>query len=147
MSETDPEADAYEAPRPPSHLRRHGKALWRSVARDWEIEHDSDQLEVLTLAAEAADRAAQAREELRKVGSLTWTDRLGNIRPRPEVEIEAKSAARAAQLIDQIDRGRIAFRRLELASERHDRATERAARAEEAPRSRPRRGGGVRRYG
>lgn len=148
MLPASPEAfvDDYIVPKPPPHLRRHGKKLWRTVCADWELEHDASDLEVLALAAEAADRAAQAREELRQAGGLTILDRFGTVKPHPAVEIESKARAQAAALVEQISRGQIAFRRLELASERQERAGERAARAEEDPRQRSRRGGGARHF-
>ena len=143
--EASTEAPPYVVPRPPSHLRKHGKQLWRAVCADWEIEADSDDLEVLALAASAADRAADAREELRKAGTLIWEDRLGNIRPRPEVDIEHKARAQAAALVEQVGRSQTRFKRLTMAVERQERATERAARAED-PRRRSRRGGGSRHW-
>lgn len=147
MADIDASPEPYEVPRPPSHLRKAGKDLWTTVAADWGIDHDSDDLQVLALAASAADRAAQAREELRKLGTLTWTDRLGNVRPRPEVDIEHKARAQAASLIDQIGRSQTRALRLEMAEERQERADERAARAEEPVRNRSRRGGGTRHWG
>ncbi len=138
-------SEQYEAPKPPTHLRRHGKQLWRVVCGDWEIEHDSDDLAVLTLASEAADRAAQAREELRQAGSLTILDRFGTVKPHPAVEIEHRARAQVAALVEQISRSQTRFRRLELAEQRQERASERAAKAEEEGR-RPRRGGGARHW-
>ena len=50
IDDASPEAltDAYQVPKPPTHLRRAGKQLWRAVCADWQIEHDSDDLEVLS---------------------------------------------------------------------------------------------------
>ncbi len=43
---------------------------------------------VLTVAAEAWDRCCQAREALELAGSLTYDDRWGAPRARPEVAME-----------------------------------------------------------
>jgi len=128
--------EGYTVPRPPSHLRKAGKTLWRAVCGDWHLEADGDDIVILALACEAADRASQASAELKAHGSLTTHDRFGVVRPHPLVEVERQARAQAAQLVAQIQRGQTSFRRLELATERQARVEARAAQRKD------RRGGG-----
>ncbi len=73
------------APKPPPHLSRSSKRLWRQVVSDYALEPHA--LEVLRLALEALDRAADARDALAQHGT-TYNDRFGSPRARPEVSIE-----------------------------------------------------------
>ena len=75
-------------PRPPKHLRAATKRWWLRVVADYDLEEHHVRL--LTLAGEAWDRCQQAREALAKHG-LTYTDRFGSPRSRPEVVIERDS--------------------------------------------------------
>jgi len=56
---------------------------------------------LLTLACEAWDRCQQAREALAEHG-LTFEDRFGQPRPRPEVAIERDSRMSFARLVRQL---------------------------------------------
>jgi hypothetical protein len=58
------------------------------------------QIEILLKALEAFDRAEQARRILKRKG-LTYEDRFGQPRTRPEVQIERDSRAQFAKLIDR----------------------------------------------
>jgi hypothetical protein len=57
---------------------------------------------LLRLAAEALDRAEIARETLAAEG-LTFTDRFGSPRPRPECQVVRDSSATAMRLIRELD--------------------------------------------
>lgn len=77
-----------DKPRPPKHLRKPTAAWWQLVSDDFELE--PHHVRLLTLACEAWDRATQAREALAEHG-LTFEDRFGTPRARPEVGIERDS--------------------------------------------------------
>jgi phage terminase small subunit len=58
-------------------------------------------LHLLTLACEALDRAAQAREALAEHGTV-FIDRYGQPRARPEVQIERDSRIAFARLLREL---------------------------------------------
>jgi hypothetical protein len=69
--------------------------------------HDEYQLEphhtrLLTLAAESWDRCQQAREVLDRDG-LTYADRFGAPRARPEVAVERDNKVSFARLLRELD--------------------------------------------
>ena len=72
----------------PSHLRAATARWWQAVIDGYELEEHH--IRLLTLAAESWDRTQQAREILAKQG-LTFSDRFGQPRTRPEVAIERDS--------------------------------------------------------
>jgi P27 family predicted phage terminase small subunit len=92
-----PSADA-KRPEPPAHLSKKMKAFWRSVFQRKTLQEY--QIEILLKACEAHDRAEQARRILKREG-LTYEDRFGQPRSRPEVAIERDSRAQYAKLLDQ----------------------------------------------
>jgi hypothetical protein len=55
-----------------------------------------------TLAGEAWDRGQQARSEIEKHG-ITYIDRFGAPRKRPEVSIEAESRISFARILRELD--------------------------------------------
>jgi phage terminase small subunit len=59
-------------------------------------------MKLLTLAAEAWDRCQQAREALAKHG-LTFEDRFGCPRSRPEIAVERDSRLAFARLLRELD--------------------------------------------
>jgi len=83
----------------PSHLKAPGKRLWSSVVGDYDV--DPPGLELLRLAAEALDRADEARHAVEKDGPYV-PDRFGNIRPHPGLAVERDSRLAAARLIRQL---------------------------------------------
>jgi len=86
-------------PKAPKHLKAATKRWWESIVREYVLE--SHHLRLLTLAGEAWDRCVQAREVLAKQG-LTFTDRFGQPRSRPEIAIERDSRIAFARLVREL---------------------------------------------
>ena len=87
---------ATSAPRPPKHLGKPGRALWKAVQDDFALD-DAAGLALLTAACDARDRAEAAREAIARDG-MTFRDSKGNPRPHPllAVERDARAAAVSA---------------------------------------------------
>ena len=83
----------------PKHLRPATRRWWEGVVADYVLEDHHRRL--LTLAAEAWDRGVQAREALAEHG-LTFTDRHGSPRARPEVAVERDSRIAFARLLREL---------------------------------------------
>ncbi len=88
-----------EIPRPPRHLRPATKKWWTAVVTNYVLE--DHHLRLLTLAAEAWDRCQEAREVLEKEG-LTFTDKAGQPKARPEVAIERDSRTSFARMLREL---------------------------------------------
>ena len=88
-----------KASQPPRHLRDETRKWWQSVVSDYELE--PHHLKLLTLAAEAWDRATAARAVIEKKG-LTYEDRFGQPKARPEVAIERDSRIGFARLLREL---------------------------------------------
>jgi phage terminase small subunit len=86
-------------PKPPAHLRAETRKWFAAIVDDFDLE--SHHLKLLTLAAEAWDRVQQAREALDKHG-LTFIDRYGSLRARPEAAIESQSRIAFARLLREL---------------------------------------------
>lgn len=86
-------------PRPPSHLSEPAKRWWRSVLDAYELE--PHHLLLLAKAAEAWDRAEQARQFLDANG-LTYQDRFSQPKVRPEVAIERDCRIGFARLVREL---------------------------------------------
>lgn len=78
--------------RAPPHLGPDGKQLWARLIRDFEI-NDGAGLQLLQVAAEAADRAATCRKA---IDGLTVKDARGSLKPHPLLAVERD--ARAQQI-------------------------------------------------
>jgi phage terminase small subunit len=91
---------APKKPRAPDHLRPATAKWWRAVQDDYELE--PHHIRLLTLAAESWDRTAQAREVLDRDG-ITYLDRFGAPRSRPEVAVERDSRLAFARLLRELD--------------------------------------------
>ena len=87
-------------PKAPEHLAPATRRWWAAVLHDYELE--AHHVRLLTLAAEAWDRAVAAREALEAHG-LTYTDRFGAPKARPEVAIERDSRIAFARLLRELD--------------------------------------------
>lgn len=86
-------------PKPPTHLRTATRQWWQSVVDEYELE--PHHVRLLTLAAESWDRCAEAREALAEHGT-TYTDRFGQPRARPEVNIERDARIAFARLVREL---------------------------------------------
>ena len=85
--------------RPPRHLRAAGRALWRAVVAEFEL--NSAELAVLARACEAADRADDARGIVDAEG-LVAVGRYGQPVLHPAVDVERQSRALIGQLLRSI---------------------------------------------
>jgi putative hemolysin len=86
--------------KPPKHLRPATKAWFSSVFDEYSLE--PHHVRLLTLAAESWDRCCEAREALAAYG-LTFIDRYGSPRARPEAAIESQSRIAFARLCRELD--------------------------------------------
>ena len=86
-------------PKPPPHLTAATRRWWSGVVADFVL--DPHHLRLLTLAGGAWDRGEQARKALAKNG-LTFLDRFGQPRARPEVAIERDSRIAFARLLREL---------------------------------------------
>lgn len=74
--------------KPPKHLSREAKAIWRQVVQGWEM--DEGGLFILRQALEAFDRLNQARELIDREG-IVVTDPSGRKRAHPALMVEKES--------------------------------------------------------
>lgn len=84
----------------PPHLRTETQAWFLSVLKDYSLE--PHHVRLLQLAAEAWDRAQDARTEIDRDG-LTFRDDRGNIRPHPAIAIERDSRTGFARILRELD--------------------------------------------
>ena len=84
---------------PPKHLRADTAAWFSTVVKEYEL--DSHHVRLLTKACEAWDRSEQAREAIAKHG-MTYEDRFGAPRARPECAIERESRLAFARLVREL---------------------------------------------
>lgn len=94
-----PKTLGIPAQRAPKHLRKTTQNWFRSVVDDFDLE--PHHIKLLTLAAEAWDRAVSAREIIDAQG-LTFLDRFKQPKARPEVAIETASRIGFARLIREL---------------------------------------------
>src|SRR5947209_17536616 len=88
------------AGRPPAHVNPDAKRWWRLVLERYELQ--DQHLRLLQLAAEAWDRAAQARRILKRDG-LVYRDDHGHPRKHPAVSIEEQARLAFARLLRELD--------------------------------------------
>ena len=86
--------------RAPAHLRPDTKAWWLHVHAGWRLEEHHSRL--LTMAAEAWDRACEAREILAKDG-IVIGGREAAVRPHPCIAIERDARIAFARLVAQLN--------------------------------------------
>ncbi len=84
----------------PKYLKKATKDWFNSVINDYELE--PHHIRLLTLAAEAWDRCEDARKVIAKLG-MTYQDRFGCPKPRPEVAIEAECRIAFARLVRELN--------------------------------------------
>ena len=85
----------------PGTLKPDTARWWRKVAADYVLEEHH--LRLLTLAAYAWDRADTARQTIQASGCITYVDRFGQPRARPEIAIERDSSISFARLTRELD--------------------------------------------
>jgi hypothetical protein len=85
---------------PLGHLRPATRAWVAAVKAEWTLDEHHERL--LQLAAEAWDRAEQARKAIDTFG-LTYEDRFGAPRTRPEVAVERDARLGFAKLLKDLD--------------------------------------------
>ncbi len=83
----------------PKYLRAATQRWFQQVVTEYALE--PHHIRLLILASETWDRACQAREALAKHG-LTFADKNGNPRARPEVAIERDSRIAFARLLREL---------------------------------------------
>ena len=87
-------------PKAPKHLRPTTKRWFNHVVGQWTLEQHH--IRLLIVAAETWDRLTQAREVIADKG-LTFNDRFGTPRARPEVAIERDSRTAFMRAIRELD--------------------------------------------
>ena len=87
---------AERLPAAPSHLSQRAQGLWRKIVREFLLA--PHQFELLRRACEASDRADEARKLIKREG-LTTTDRYGQVKPHPAVNIERDARLALARLL------------------------------------------------
>lgn len=86
--------------RAPDGLAPATKRWWLSVTRDWQLEEHH--IRLLTMAAQAWDRAQAAQTVIAEHG-MTYEDRFGAPRLRPEVNVRRDAEVAFARLIRELD--------------------------------------------
>jgi phage terminase small subunit len=89
-----------ETPKPPAHLQPPTREWFKQVIAAYDLE--PHHVRLLILAAESWDRGVEARKELAAHG-LTYTDRWGAPRGRPEIAVERDSRIAFARLCRELD--------------------------------------------
>jgi P27 family predicted phage terminase small subunit len=82
---------------PPKHLDPAARRWWAALQREYGID-DAGGLSLLSAAADAWQRARQAREIVAKEGPVI-TDRFGQPQPHPAVRIEHGARAQLLQAL------------------------------------------------
>jgi phage terminase small subunit len=95
-----PEPEAPSATEPPSSLSPAAASWWRSTVEQYEL--DPHHLRLLSEAAWSWDRCQQARAVVDRDG-MTYTDRFGQPKPRPEVAIERDARAAYLRAMRELD--------------------------------------------
>jgi P27 family predicted phage terminase small subunit len=83
----------------PKHLRPETRKWWEQVAEDYACE--SHHLRLLTLAAEAWDRATEAREAIAASGAY-YTSKAGEPRAHPAIAVERDARIAFARLVREL---------------------------------------------
>lgn len=86
-------------PPPPPHLKPATAKWFKSVIEDYDLE--PHHVRLLTLACEAYDRTAQAREIIDRDGPVVVTDH--GMKAHPAVAIERDSRLAFARLLRELD--------------------------------------------
>lgn len=84
---------------PPTHLSKPTQKWWREIVAEYDLE--SQHLRILQMACEAWDRCEQARKVIAEEG-MTFKDRFGQIKARPEIAIERDNRIAFARLMREL---------------------------------------------
>jgi phage terminase small subunit len=87
-------------PKPPAHLQKATKLWWKTIVADFELE--SHHLRLLQAACESWDRLQAARIVLDRDG-VSYVDRFGAPRARPEVAVERDAKVSFARLVRELN--------------------------------------------
>src|SRR5215208_5043502 len=88
------------ARRAPGHLGQATRKWWRSVVAEYDLDPHHERL--LTLAAEAYDRAQEARETVAAEGAY-FEDRFGQPKAHPAIAVERDARIGFARLLRELD--------------------------------------------
>lgn len=83
---------AHNTPRPPAGLRKSGRALWRAVLSDYEL--DQHELSILTQACRVSDLCDQLQGTLDAEGLMSSSSQGSRVHPAA-VELRQQSIALA----------------------------------------------------
>lgn len=91
-----PKLAKNQIPRPPTHLSREAKTLWRKLHEEWVIDEPGS-VAILVVGLESFDRCQEARKILAKEG-LRTRDRFDQVRVHPLAAVarDAEAAFRSA---------------------------------------------------
>jgi P27 family predicted phage terminase small subunit len=87
------------SPKPPKHLKLATRRWFTWVLENFDMEEHH--VKVLTAACESWDRMQQAREAIGKHG-ITYEDRFGAPKPRPEVAIERDAKIGFSRMVREL---------------------------------------------
>lgn len=85
--------------KPPKYLSAPTRRWYAAVASEYVLE--SHHLRILELAARSWDRAEEARRQIKADGLVT-SDRYGQVKPHPAINIERDSQLRFARLLREL---------------------------------------------
>jgi P27 family predicted phage terminase small subunit len=85
--------------KPPSHLPKASRAWFEAVATSYQLE--PHHFRILQLAAEAWDRAGQARRILARDG-IVYYDKAGQPRKHPMISVEENARLQFARLVREL---------------------------------------------
>lgn len=86
-------------PKPPAHLRAATRKWWAEIAETYSLE--AHHFKLLTLAAEAWDRAQEARERIAADGAYL-EDRFHQLRAHPAHAVERDARLAFAKLVREL---------------------------------------------
>jgi hypothetical protein len=86
--------------KPPAYLKPATRDWFSHVLSEYEL--DQHHIRLLTLAAESWDRGQEARRAIEEHG-ITYVDRFGAPRKRPEISVEAESRIAFARILRELD--------------------------------------------
>jgi hypothetical protein len=86
--------------KPPAYLKPETRDWINYVLSEYSL--DQHHFRLLVLAAEAWDRGQEARQAIEKHG-ITYVDRFGAPRKRPEISVESESRVAFARILRELD--------------------------------------------